>query len=479
MPYPVFEYHSIQQRCEQDLAQFKKLTNHSYDLSFILYYAPDATLESMKEGIQPILSFLSDHLDGKEYVDVISYSAHQQELWIARTYLFYQLLIFATMTFQSEKLYNEVYASYFYSDYRPDISEQCAQFKMGIFGSLTPTSDIDIGIQYSGNTLEKPGLDYVIAAFESLFLIFTGKPSLAFDIETYTDMITISNLNKNSKEKNPDIFYLDSSIFREEHFQKMLPCAFNSIARNVLLAYDKHKPINSKNIKEMQKIYQAVTHPFVQEQLSNETLYNEALDRMSAFLEMDYETARRTYYEKVRQAEESKFDLIKRGEFSNPDKIADTMFLIGMADSYRIESYTCSPTVVHVVRMLQASKNSLIKYKTTQPSELCKEKIRLDPFCSIGYYGFVLSAMEQVGYMYRFHTTYCIQNEHHFNDAKCKKKQDKYAARLKNAQEFLEKLQPSNVAVSPPVTLIRTVSVGGKRKTRKRVYRKRSSRRKH
>jgi hypothetical protein len=87
--------------------------------------------------------------------------------------------------------------------------------------------------------------------------------------------------------------------------------------------------------------------------------------------------------------------------------------------------------------------------------------------------------MEQVGYMYRFHTTYCIQNEHHFNDAKCKKKQDKYAARLENAQDFLKKLQPSNVAVSPPVTLVRTVSVGGKRKTRKRVYRTRSSRRKH
>uniref|UniRef100_A0A6C0KTV6 Uncharacterized protein n=1 Tax=viral metagenome TaxID=1070528 RepID=A0A6C0KTV6_9ZZZZ len=486
MVYPVFDYDSIEQRCKQDLVQFKESTKHSSNLSFILYYASDATLESMKENIQPILSFLLEHLGENDYVDEISHSNNQQELWIARTYLFYQLLIFATMTFQSEQLYKEVYASVFYTDYRYDISKECMNFKMGIFGSLTPTSDIDLGIQYSGTGLSVGGLDYVVAAFESLFLIFTGKPSLAFDIETYADMMTIPNLNEEKKDKYPDMFYLDSSIFRAKHFQKMLSCAYNSIARNILLAYDKQKPSNSRNVKEMKRIYQSVTNPFIQEQLLNETLYQEALDRMSSFLKMDYDSARRAYYEKVKRAEESKDALLKDDVLRNSDRIAETMFLIGDALSYRMESYTCAPTVIHVVRILQASKNSITKYKTTEPANLCQgESQFLDPFCSIGYYGFVLSAMEQIGYMYRFHTTYCIQDKGHYNNAKCKKKQDKYAIRLQNAQEFLERLRPlsnqstNNFRPFTPAKPSRRVSFGGKNKTKKKRLRARSTRRKH
>ena len=488
MPYPVFEYTSIEQRCRKDLVQFQELTKHQSNLSFTLYHAPDATLESMKQQIQPILDFLLENLEGDSYVDKISHvhPAIQQQLWIARTYLFYQLLMYATMTFESEPLYNEVYASHTYAPFRKDISSERVNFKMGIFGSLTPTSDIDLGIQYSGTELMEPGLDYVVAAFESLFLIFTGKPSLAFDIETYADMMTIPNLNKEVDDKHPDMFYLNSSIFRERNFQTMLPCAYNSIARNVLLAYDKQKPSNSRNVKAMQKIYQSVTNPFIQTQLSNETLYQEALDRMSAFLRIDYESARQIYYAKVKKAEQSKDALLHDEKLHDSDRIAETMFLIGDALSYRMESYTCAPTVIHVVRILQASKDSLNKYRTTEPDDLCKGISQfIDPFCSIGYYGIVLSAMEQIGYMYRFHTTYCVQDKGHFNDAKCKKKQEKYSIRLQNAQEFLKRLQPisnqskNNWTPSTPIKPRNTRprhSIGGK--TKKRTHRKRSTRRK-
>jgi hypothetical protein len=233
----------------------------------------------------------------------------------------------------------------------------------------------------------------------------------------------------------------------------------------------------------MQIIYESVIIPFIQELLVNQTLYQEALDRMFSFLQMDYETARQMYYAKVKKAEESKDALLRDNKLHDANRISETMFLIGDALSYRMESYTCAPTVIHVVRILQASKKSLEKYKTTEPADLCKGASQfLDPFCSIGYYGFILSAMEQIGYMYRFHTTYCIQGKGHFNDVKCKKKQDKYAIRLQNAQEFLKRLQPlsnqsqNNLIHSVPLKPKRH-SFGGK--TKKRRHRKRFTRRKH
>jgi len=491
MVYPVFEISSIAARCQRDLDQFKELTKHQSKFSFTLYDAEDATFQKMKDGIAPLLSFFSKALGSKKYVDEISHmaSAIQQDLWIARTYLFYQLLIYATMTFKSEALYNEVYTSVTHDAYRADIASECENFKMGIFGSLTPTSDIDLGIQYSGKTIQTPGLAYVVSAFESLFLIFTGRPSLDFDIETYADMMTIPNLDHNTEQTNPDMFYLDASIFDKEQFMKVLPCAFNSIARNILLAYDKTVPLNNRNLVEINRIFESVTHPFVRFQLSKEELYRNAMTKMDAFLKMDYESARQAYYQKVYAAEASKDALLEDEALRNPGRIADTMFLIGDALSYRMESYTCAPTVIHVVRILQASKNSLQKYETTIPADLCMGKQQLlDPFCSIGYYGFVLSSLEQLGYMYRFHTTYCVEGKGHFDREKCEKKQKKYKARLENAEMYLTRVQPKNEMPTPPKAQLqarrssappaplkppRSIKLQAGRRTKKRLLRKR------
>ena len=107
--------------------------------------------------------------------------------------------------------YNEIYEDTQLFPYRSDITtDELKNFKMGIFGSITPTSDIDIGVQYSGNGLEKPGLSYIVSRFENLFVSLTGKEtgSLAYDIETYADMMTLPNPGED-KEKYPDYFYSD------------------------------------------------------------------------------------------------------------------------------------------------------------------------------------------------------------------------------------------------------------------------------
>ena len=77
-------------------------------------------------------------------------------MWIIRTYVFYELLIFLSITLTNKEIYNKIYDDTGKGtendnilNFRQDISSELNNFKMGIYGSLTPTSDIDIGIQYS------------------------------------------------------------------------------------------------------------------------------------------------------------------------------------------------------------------------------------------------------------------------------------------------------------------------------------------
>jgi hypothetical protein len=134
----------------------------------------------------------------------------------------------------------------------------------------------------------------------------------------------------------------------------------------------------------------------------------------------------------------------------------ELMVKIGEALTFRMESYTCSSTVVHVVRLLQAAAKEDVKvaaqklvtsvspssalnaaqnaaqkllttkYPTTSPTELCNLGTKLQtPKCTVGKTGFILSELEQLGYMYRFHKKYCEP---------CKKKVSKYRIRLDHAK---------------------------------------------
>jgi hypothetical protein len=505
MAYPVFEIGSIKERCNHDITTFKEYYKVNDDTKLTLTTPglenlDKLTAEQLTAVIKPIVEYIDDKLrendyvdkiDGNDYVDEISHVVNkdvQNKLWIARTYLFYQLLIFETVILQNEKLYNKVFTQ---DDraifpFRSDIKNELPNFKMGIFGSNTPTSDIDLGIQYSGNTLETPGLAYIVSRFESLFVMFTGKErgSLAYDIETYADMMTLPNPDKDDKE-HPDYFYLDTSNFEKSDFEKMLNCAGKSIVRNVLLAYNDlgkdlkeihnitfEKIINNINENEKKPILLDLKEDDNKITFVNETGYidieghnigtfddvmgdmmislkdtkwfDKAKDELIEFLQMPYDVQRYKYYEKVDAAESIKFEYTKDVNKLNKDKICEMMILIGDALTYRMESYTCAPTVVHVVRILQASKENKQKYATLVPKEYCRGKItHLDPFCSIGTFGYGLSILEQIGYIYRFYLTYCHENSSHIDETKCKKKYIKYMKRYIDALTYIKKINKS------------------------------------
>jgi hypothetical protein len=259
-----------------------------------------------------------------------------------------------------------------------------------------------------------------VSRFENLFLLYTGKPSIDFDIETYADMMTLPN----PSTEYPDYFYLDSSTFTDVEFKRMLPIAANSILRNAYF-------ISPETVRTL-------TMDDIMKQLELTIDVPDVLDasrkRVLDFMEGTYEEGRYAYYEKVEFAE--KIQKMKLRGPMTPADICDIMVAIGDALTYRYESYTCAPTVTHVVRILQASKEKSEKYKTVTPQIYCKgEIVHLDPFCSIGRYGYMLSMLEQLGYMYRFYMIYCIDGDPVY----CKKKVNKYLDRYQNAQYYITK----------------------------------------
>ena len=177
--YAILHVNSIQERFNNDVDDFIKTYQETDDtgLSLVIDEKKINTPSKLKNIINTIVDYIDKKLNGKNYVDEISHQPlkTQYQLWLARTYLFYQLLIFLTILVSKNTLYNKVFSDKDVFPFRKDIIPELRNFKLGIFGSITPTSDIDIGIQYSGNALVTPGLAYIVSRFECLFVLFTKK----------------------------------------------------------------------------------------------------------------------------------------------------------------------------------------------------------------------------------------------------------------------------------------------------------------
>jgi hypothetical protein len=469
MVYPVFTVESISERCKRDIDDFLKLIGSMYDTKLdtprILNDIPELditvqNIESMRSLVTTLTSKMSEFGVEKTYVEDISTipEINQNKLWILRTILFYQLLLFALAIMNNETLYSAIFPQY---AFRHDIISELQNFKMGIFGSKNPTSDIDIGIQYAGTNLSTPSLSYIISCIEGLFIYFTGKSCLDFDIEFYADIniITLDGV---------DYFYVNSNSFTYTEFQKMLPIAGNSILRNIYLAYQDLGYSKEKTKKEIEKmtlddISSGLDKSIIPviEQIKGthgNNWFVESKQEIIGYFDKSYEQQRIEYYKRVDEAEDLKLKLLGTDQTTELSKMvnltedqkSNLMVKIGRALTYRMESYTCIPTVIHVVKLLQEGKNELIKYSSRTPISYCSpmqntNKLK-EPFCNIGQYGFILSMLEQIGYMKRFDLTYCTTNVSQQNNkqnnkqSKCDKKIKKYKERYDSALTFLKPL---------------------------------------
>jgi hypothetical protein len=506
MIYPNLTISSINARCNEDLQQFKNDYTQIDNQTFINKYqlVEPKNIDEMKDNINNILKLMEESglTKDKSYVDIIKglILDYQCALWVYRTYLFYQLLIFVSIILTNVDLYNSIYTDtqLIHVPYNTKFtSELLLKFDMAIFGSLTPTSDIDVGVQYTGlygnepDKLQTPLLSYIVSTLENLFLIFTQHSSLDYDIETYADMLTIKNPIRDSP-KDSRLFYLDSSHFNITEFNKMLEIAGNSIARNALLA-DKNFDLSFQQLLDIVSdrypdVFETgtlfgdlISSAEIIKLLQNDEWFEKSKKYIQRFLNLNYDEQRYAYYEKVNLAEQSRIDILNNVDSIDklnisPKESCDLMWLNGDALTYRMESYTCTPTVVHVVRILQAASKDnpgKNKYITYIPDHYCSTENTIqkleEPFCSIGQYGFTLSMLEQIGYIYRFIKTYCMEDDKENNDSQydiniCSKKINKYIPRYRNGLLFFKEFQK-----------LQTISTAGSKKNSKRKNSKRKN----
>jgi copper chaperone CopZ len=457
MVYPVLQVGSLVARCAADIEKFlkevpgvnfKAVQSVMYDL-----YTQEGSYQDMKSSIKgqidrfnAVLQHHEQTIGSFDYAhDILHFDEQERnQLWIMRTLLCYQMMIFGTFLMTNRELHDEVYRdTSFQRPFRPHVVRELPSFKLGIFGSLTPTSDIDIGIQYSGKTNGFAALDYVVGTMEDMFIHFLGIDStLKLDIEYYADMMTLPNPDSSDQE-HPDVFYLDTFRFEESDFKAMMPYAYASIYRNYWTAkkdLDEITHNTSGHVRELSDSIARYDKTIVIDELVMDTAKNMVLEYTS----LSYAKAREAYYGFVQTAEKNVAvirDMVQRGSYKGLTNqlVLQTMKDIAQSLIFRAESYVCAPTVMHVVRLLQADPKKL-KYPTMFPLSCRNNELKmrlLNPQCEIGKYGFELSKLEQIGYIVRFNMTYCEINQ---PDAKlkCGKKRAKYESRLTNADERMK-----------------------------------------
>jgi hypothetical protein len=373
-------------------------------------------------------------------------------LWGLRHKLCFQLLTITYVLLSNQSLF-EIY----YSDKQPkrvfktEIAiDNLSKFKLGIWGSINVTSDIDIGFQYA-DIIRIPGaISHVVSIFEDVFLQLTGKNTLSFDIEPYADMMYMDYTNENSVSISK--FYCNSTDFTvDDLITYLMPAIGASVIRNYIQSQidlnmvkdiRRHKGdvvdettlsklnadiANFKFAFSEMKILSESFSDF--KTILNNTSWNaEAIIIAKEYMENPYNKSRETYYTKVGEAEKilaDNFAVLLSETSTIPDKQIrlNLMKAIAIALNYRAESYVSPSTVSHIVRVLQANEKLDSKSQCEEP-KYPKSKAQ----CVLGKVGYIMSIIEQAGYLMRFRLTYCENN----NPEKCKKKVDKYLPRLYN-----------------------------------------------
>jgi hypothetical protein len=300
-------------------------------------------------------------------------------------------------------------------------------------------------------------------------------------------MITITNTN------GVDVFYMDTTKFTKDHFNQMLPYVEASMMRNFVTANLETHHRSQPRLPEITKIlgqfsYKKTFQLLEEKHLLNQRLRNlltevnisettgaskESKDLVSTYLSQSYEAVRELYYTYVNEAEilvsVQRKNVLRPSFDIDASTVLEIMKKVAKALIFRAESYTCPPTVMHVVRILQANPDQLKdkKYKVDYPV-YCKLTTKgRRAFCNIGKYGYLMSILEQIGYILRFNITYCKTGI----IVKCDKKLGKYIPRITNAFEILSELPDEHKNIDGKIRKSRKMR-SEKRKRIHTTYRK-------
>ena len=315
--------------------------------------------------------------------------------------------------------------------------------------------------------------------------------------------MTIKNFDNHTKKQHPDIFYLDTSNLEKKHFDSLIPYIETGILKNYITA--KQELGNTSSIRKIvdsfsysdfyNKLIAAnVSLPYYIKKEYSPNSFNSSMNSSIQKIQdktkeliidcmsLSYDETREKYYKSVNNAEISVQYVKEQNKKThrvvlNAEQITKIIEKFAKTRIYRAESYICAPTVMHVVRVLQANAKNPTKYKTIEPCYCIINKAN-DAYCNIGKYGYIISIYEQLGYIYRFFLTYCDKGGHK-NPIKCKKKINKYNKRVKNAIEILNN-RDINLKECDSDTYKKSIKKMTTRKTttRKTTTRKTTTRRK-
>jgi hypothetical protein len=396
----------------------------------------------------------------------------QHVAFVLRAELVYQLLIVTYLTLADQANHAKVYAGAFHPEvlFRADAALELKNYQLGIFGSSNPTSDIDIGVRYAGSG-NLVALAHVVRVMEDAYVTHLGITSLHLDVETYGNTETVQVGGK-------EVFFINTAEFRPSDFTQVLPYAWASILRNVATAekFDLGDCTESSCMKTLiDNIHKIEADPITRELVNalqdldlqsdialihDKEVTTRAKLIVLKYIKLGYEPARQAYYGFITESETNLMTVVKpaleRKEKLPVKMIVDALKLSALALVYRKESYTLAPTISHVVRILQGSAPGTIKD--------CPKDI---PVCSLGKYGYLLSALEQIGYIRRVSITYCdpVNHKETYDPVKCAKKTKKYKDdRFDKAIEGLR--------ASVEASRSYTVDLGGSRRKRRKRSRK-------
>jgi hypothetical protein len=370
-----------------------------------------------------------------------------ETLWMLRHKLCFQLLIVVYNLISNNALFNQ-----FYSDGKRTFNETITSdvinnFKLGIWGSIKVTSDIDIGFQLADTKRTPDAISYVVSIFEDVFIILTEQNSLRFDIEPYADLMYLDT-------ESDSLFYCDTTDFTIDDMINLMPTLGAGIIRNYVqssidsdLIKDVRRYTTSEKMaaSEISKLIEefnfndkfdelnilASNLPDVKVLLENTSWITGAKAIANDYLTKPYNESRELYYKFVSIAENilaKNINALLNDAISDKKIRLDLIIAISTALNYRAESYISPSTVMHIVRVSQAGE------KLEKPcAELPYPKPKAQ--CSLGNVGYLTSILEQAGYLMRFRLTYC---ENPTKKEKCDAKIGKYLPRILSGLDKLE-----------------------------------------
>ena len=303
-----------------------------------------------------------------------------------------------------------------------EIGKRCEQINLGIFGSESLTSDIDIGVFYKENiTINKNTikLSEIVKSFESIF-VKQKYTSLDLDTEMYANY-SVKNVKPFIKTDDAGydkmIPYVVAGMIKN-YFQSLFDSnnSLCDIRRKIKLLHKKNCD-RDKIIKKIDYITPSniIDIPnksllsredinFIKEEITK--CFEDSKEIISEYINHNYKSGCKKYYDTL--------DKIHDEYIKKDINISELNKYISYALVFRAESYQCSPTIYHVVYGIQASSNK-------------NEKKKIHNL--VNNSGYILSMMEQIGYLSRFYNEYKkTKNKQFFY-----KKKKKYEKRLIDA----------------------------------------------